>query len=96
MRNIIRKSQKHKQNEFRYLIGDIYSYVLDDMYAKNPAKTIDNYADFLKNNASLSLDDSTKILFGNNKLSKKDIITQFISKLNNQTKKFVKDSQMCL
>ena len=87
---------KHKQNEFRYLIGDIYSYVLNDAYKKNPTATLDRYAEFLKNNASLTLDESSKILFGNNKITKKDIITKFANKLENQINNLLQENQINL
>lgn len=78
---------RHKQYEFRYLVGDIYCYVLNDMYKADPAATIEQYAKFLESNASLSLDDSSKILFDNDTTTKQDIIKKFTSKLDDKTQK---------
>lgn len=80
---------RHKQYEFRYLVGDIYCYVLNDMYKADPAATIEQYAKFLESNASLSLDDSSKILFDNDTITKQDIIKKFTSKLDDKTQKLL-------
>lgn len=80
---------RHKQYEFRYLVGDIYCYVLNDMYKADPAATIEQYAKFLESNASLSLDDSSKILFDNGTITKQDIIKKFTSKLDDKTQKLL-------
>lgn len=78
------ENPRHKQYEFRYLVGDIYSSVLNEFYEEDPQATIDQYAEFLKSNATLSLDDSSKILFDSDTITKKDVVKGFVLKLHDQ------------
>ncbi len=78
-----------KQKMFRYVVAEIYGYLLEDEYNKNPEKTIDQYAEFLKNNSTLSIDDCSKVLFGNDNMTKEKVLNKFVTTLDNRTQKLL-------
>ncbi len=80
-----------KPYKFRYFVGEMYCHILDDMYKKNPAETIDNFAVFLENNASLDLEESSKIIFGDENITIDDIVDNFKSSLIEKTQKLINE-----
>lgn len=83
----------HKQHEFRYFIGDIYAYLLKEMYETNPQKAINQYAKFLECNASLSLEDCSKVLFGNKNMTIKNVVEKFMESLDKKTQKIEENQE---
>ena len=69
--------KNRKKNELRYVVGEMYSFALNEELAKDPTMTIDRFEEFLKHNSSLPLNDSTKVLFGDDKMTKYDAIKKF-------------------
>ena len=61
------------------------SLKLNEELAKDPTMTIDRFEEFLKNNSSLPLNDSTKILFGDEKMTKYDAIRKFKALMETKT-----------
>lgn len=82
-----------KQFEFRYLVGDVYAYLLMDTYKKNPEKAVEQYAKFLECNASLSLDDCSKVLFDDQTMTSSKVVEAFADSLDRKTQKIVEKQE---
>lgn len=67
----------------------MYAYLLKDMYDKNPEKTIEQYAKFLECNASLSLDESSKVLFDDKNMTTENVVKNFVKSLDKKTEKMI-------
>ena len=67
----------------------MYAYLLKDMYDKNPEKTIEQYAKFLECNDSLSLDESSKVLFDDKNMITENVVKNFVESLDKKTEKMI-------
>ena len=81
-----------QRKDIGYLVGEAFGSLFFEEYKKNPEKAIEQYAKYLENNTSMSINDCSKVLFDDKNMTIENVIKNFTESLDKKTQK-IKENQ---